>query len=80
MQQLTSRQLEVLYLVCQGCTYEEMADALGLSVSTVIAHVRALQRKLQAPDKRHLIPLGWRLIPEAISDGWVPPIVDRVAS
>jgi DNA-binding NarL/FixJ family response regulator len=44
---LTSRQREVLQLVSEGCTAKEIAQALKLSVKTVVFHKTALMEKLQ---------------------------------
>lgn len=43
---LTTRELEVLRLVIQGCSTEAMADHLGVSRHTVRTHVQQVLRKL----------------------------------
>jgi DNA-binding NarL/FixJ family response regulator len=43
---LTPRESEVLKLLAKGFRYQEIADALGNSLSTVRAHVHAIYRKL----------------------------------
>ena len=43
---LTQRESEVLGLLAQGKTYDEIADSLFISRSTVETHVRAIYRKL----------------------------------
>ena len=44
---LTPRQREVLQLVSEGCTAKEIAQALKLSVKTVVFHKMALMEKLE---------------------------------
>jgi predicted ATPase/DNA-binding CsgD family transcriptional regulator len=43
---LTTRELEVLALVAEGCTDAEVADKLVVSLRTVHAHLRSIYRKL----------------------------------
>ena len=46
----TTREAEVLRLaVDHGCTNQEIADALGISLNTVKTHVRTVLAKAQAP-------------------------------
>ena len=45
--QLTSREREVLSLLVQGMSGEEIADALGISPNTVRTHVQSILTKLQ---------------------------------
>jgi DNA-binding NarL/FixJ family response regulator len=45
---LTDQQLSVLQQVANGLTYQETADALGVSISTVRTHIQKLYRKLNA--------------------------------
>ena len=44
--QLTPRELEVVRLLSQGCTYGRIADRLGISEGTVTSHIKNLYRKL----------------------------------
>jgi len=44
--QLTSREQEILRLLAKGYMYKEIADHLGLSMSTVRTHVSAVYEKL----------------------------------
>lgn len=44
---LTSRETEVLWWLAQGCTYERIADRLGMSPHTVTTHIKNIYRKLQ---------------------------------
>jgi DNA-binding NarL/FixJ family response regulator len=63
---LTARELEVLALLAEGKTSDEMRDALGITISTVRSHVEAILSKLNAGSRleavavalRHGIPLS----------------------
>jgi DNA-binding NarL/FixJ family response regulator len=46
LKRLTSREREILGLVCEGCTDAEMADILQLSQNTVRNHLASLFRKI----------------------------------
>ncbi|MBO0781173.1 MAG: response regulator transcription factor [Ktedonobacteraceae bacterium] len=63
---LTPREMEVLKLVAQGCTSQEIADWLVLSVKTVQAHRANIMEKLDLRDVTHLVRF-------AIHYGLVPP-------
>ena len=43
---LTPREVDVLHHIARGCTYEQAADRLGVSLHTVCSHVKNLYRKL----------------------------------
>lgn len=43
---LTPREAEVIRLIARGCTYEQTAERLGVSVHTVCTHVKNAYRKL----------------------------------
>lgn len=63
--QLTSRELEVLQLFGRGYNYEDVGQALKLSINTVGTHVRHIYRKLEVRSKSEAIL-------EAIELGIVP--------
>jgi DNA-binding CsgD family transcriptional regulator len=44
---LTGREAEVLRLIARGCTYVQVADALGISAHTVGSHIKNAYRKLE---------------------------------
>lgn len=54
LDQLTSRERDVLRLIARGYTYKEVARELHISVKTVEAHVSAVLRKLQLRNRYEL--------------------------
>jgi DNA-binding NarL/FixJ family response regulator len=54
LDQLTSREREVLQLIARGYTYKEIAGRLHLSPRTVESHVSAVLRKLQLSSRHEL--------------------------
>jgi two-component system, NarL family, response regulator YdfI len=44
---LTTREGDVLQLLAHGCTYEQIALRLGISVHTVTSHIKNCYRKLE---------------------------------
>lgn len=53
-ERLTQRQYEVGKLVCENLTYDEIAERLGITRSTVKVHIDALRMKLGVEKKRHI--------------------------
>jgi len=43
---LTPRETDVLRLIARGCTYEQVADRLDISLHTVTSHIKNAYRKL----------------------------------
>lgn len=43
---LTTREADVLQLLAHGCSYEQIAVRLGISIHTVTSHVKNCYRKL----------------------------------
>lgn len=43
---LTARELEVVRLLSEGCTYARIAQRLGISEHTVTSHIKNTYRKL----------------------------------
>jgi DNA-binding NarL/FixJ family response regulator len=54
LDQLTTREREVLRLIAQGYTYKEIARELYISVKTVESHVSSVLRKLQLSSRHQL--------------------------
>ncbi|MEQ0558078.1 response regulator transcription factor [Amycolatopsis sp. NEAU-NG30] len=48
---LTDRELDVLLLLAAGSANQEIADKLGISVTTVRSHVLSILRKLNVPNR-----------------------------
>ena len=44
---LTPREIDVLRLIARGCTYQQVADRLGVSLHTVASHTKNTHRKLR---------------------------------
>jgi LuxR family maltose regulon positive regulatory protein len=60
---LSNREVEVLRLLAAGCSNQEIADALVISVNTVKAHINRLYAKLDAHTRLEAVErarqLGW---------------------
>jgi DNA-binding NarL/FixJ family response regulator len=54
LDQLSSREREVLRLIARGYTYKEIAKELSISTKTVETHVSAVLRKLQLSTRHQL--------------------------
>lgn len=65
LDQLTSREREVLRLIARGYAYKEIARELFISVKTVETHVSAVLRKLQLSNRYQLTrwAMERRLVP-----------------
>ena len=44
---LTTREIDVITLLAQGCTYAAIAQRLGISAHTVASHIKNAYRKLE---------------------------------
>ena len=58
--QLSDREKEVLRLICQGCSNQEVADELFLSPHTVDSHRRNLLNKTNARNTAEMIMISFR--------------------
>jgi DNA-binding CsgD family transcriptional regulator len=58
---ITERQREVIRLIAEGLSNEELGLELGISPRTAKAHCDALRQKLGVPRRRQ-IPLAYRLL------------------
>lgn len=55
----TERQRQVVRLIAEGCSNDEIATQLGITPRTAKAHCDALRAKLGVPRRRH-IPQAYR--------------------
>jgi DNA-binding NarL/FixJ family response regulator len=55
---LTAREWEVLDLLCQGLSTDEMADALVLSSETVRSHIKSILRKLRVSSRGEAVAMA----------------------
>jgi DNA-binding CsgD family transcriptional regulator len=58
---LTPRQLQVVGLIAQGCSNDEVGRRLGISPRTAKAHCDALRLKLGVPRRRQ-IPAAFKTL------------------
>jgi LuxR family maltose regulon positive regulatory protein len=58
---LTNRELELLKLIEQGCTNQDIADRLVISIPTVKRHISNIYSKLGAKNRTQAISLGKEL-------------------
>jgi len=58
---ITPRQLQVIQLIAEGLSNEELGRVLGISPRTAKAHCDILRQKLGVPRRRQ-IPLAYRLL------------------
>jgi two-component system, NarL family, response regulator LiaR len=56
----TSRELEVLKYICEGCSDEEIAKTLFISVATVKFHIHNLLQKSSMRNRTQLVILAFR--------------------
>ncbi|RLC68462.1 MAG: hypothetical protein DRI26_10125 [Chloroflexi bacterium] len=61
---LTERQLQILRLVKDGLSYEEVGKALGLTRQTIKNHAVAIRRKLKVKNTAGAVAL-------ALREGWI---------
>ena len=48
---LTVRQRQIIHLIAQGASYQDVADALGLARNTITVHLNRLYRRLGVRSK-----------------------------
>jgi two-component system nitrate/nitrite response regulator NarL len=58
---ITPRQRQVIELIAQGLSNEELGHELGISSRTAKAHCDVLRQKLGVPRRRQ-IPLAYRIL------------------
>jgi len=54
-QQLTPREMDILWGIAKGFTYGELADRLQISKQTVPVHIKSIYRKLQANNRSEAV-------------------------
>lgn len=62
---LTPRQFEVLLALCEGCSYRQVGEQVGIAASTVRAHVHQITSRLGVSDIKQAIVTTTR-------KGWLP--------
>jgi DNA-binding NarL/FixJ family response regulator len=55
MEKLTKRELEILTLLAKGYLYKEIGDHLGITLSTVRAHLHAIYEKLHVQSRTQAV-------------------------
>lgn len=55
LDQLTRRETEILRLLSKGCLYKEIADQLGISMSTVRTHIHSVYEKLHVQSRTEAV-------------------------
>ncbi len=58
---LTERQLQIVTLIANGCSNDEVGERLGISPRTAKAHCDALRQKLGVPRRRQ-IPAAFKAL------------------
>jgi DNA-binding CsgD family transcriptional regulator len=66
--QLSPREREIMHLMAEGMTAEQIANQLSVSIETVRTHVRNVIRKLRARNRVHAIALALERGEIALSD------------
>ena len=61
IENLTSRESEVLHLVAQGATNETIAEQLVITIGTVKSHINHILRKLNAHNRTEVVARARRL-------------------
>lgn len=61
LEALSTREQEVLHMVAQGLTNNEVARQLGIATGTVKAHLQTIYRKLGVRNRTHALARGWSL-------------------
>ncbi len=55
MEQLSNRENEILRLLAKGCLYKEIADQLGITMSTVRTHIHTVYGKLHVQTRTEAV-------------------------
>jgi DNA-binding NarL/FixJ family response regulator len=73
MESLTSKEIQVLKLICEGNSNRQIGDILGTSEQTIKNQVSSILRKLNANDRAHAVFIAAR-------EGWIPAKTDNSAN
>ena len=52
---LTAREMDILWGIAKGYTYNDLADALGISRNTVPTHIKNIYRKLEVKSRSEAV-------------------------
>jgi ATP/maltotriose-dependent transcriptional regulator MalT len=58
--ELSAREVEVLKLISDGLTNQEIARVLSVSVETIKSHIRNLLARLAVRSRSHAVAVGFR--------------------
>jgi len=61
---ITAREREILMEMSRGCSYQQVGDALFISVDTVRHHIRNIYRKMQVHSQSEAVS-------QALRKGWI---------
>jgi len=76
---LSERELEVLRLLEQGASNQEIAQGLVLALSTVKSHVRTILAKLEASNRTQAVKRARTLgLPDGLSQLWSQEVVEFI--
>lgn len=53
--QLSKREIEVVQMICEGCTNREIGDQLYISEHTVKDHIKNIMRKMEVATRNELV-------------------------
>ncbi len=67
--ELTNREREVLFALCDGGSNERVADRLCIALPTLRTHLMRLHQKLGTSGKSELVGLAWSQLTEAYRRG-----------
>lgn len=73
LESLTSKELQVLKLICEGNSNKQIGDILGTSEQTIKNQVSSILRKLNANDRAHAVFIAAR-------EGWISAKTDDKAN
>ena len=79
LEPLSERELEVLRLLEQGASNQEIAQGLVLALSTVKSHVRTILAKLEASNRTQAVKRARTLgLPDGLSQLWSQEVVEFI--